>query len=418
MLKFHNSAIITPRFIKPKAKGVAMFKVKTLNKIAPIGLNQFPTQLYQVADDIQQPDAILVRSHSIHEFNFPHSLKAVGRAGAGVNNIPLNTLTQLGIPVFNTPGANANAVCELVIAGMLLASRHICEGWHYVQQLALNDAELHTHIEQNKKQFSGFELMGKTLGVIGLGSIGVKVANAANHLGMRVIGYDPTITINRAWELSANVQQAHSIEDLLKHSDMVTLHVPLLDATRNMINAERLQLMKPTAVLLNFARDGIVDNHALLAALNAKHIAKYVCDFPSEMLRHPAVISLPHLGASTREAEENCAVMLAKQIRNYLEQGAITHSVNFPTVETPRIYSGVRLAIVNANIPNMVAQISSTLAKAGLNIISLLNKSRDDIAYTLLDIPCEVGQSVLDEISSINGVIQLRCLTPYLEPSG
>lgn len=391
---------------------LTMFKVKTLNKIAPVGLNHFPTQLYQVSEDMLHPDAILVRSHSIHEFDFPPSLKVVGRAGAGVNNIPLATLTRLGIPVFNTPGANANAVCELVIAGMLLAGRHICEGWNYVRQLQGSDTELNRQIEDHKKQFVGFELMGKTLGVIGLGSIGVRVANAANQLGMQVIGYDPTITVNRAWELSSDVKQARSIEEVLKSSDLVTLHVPLLNDTRHLINAESLKMMKSTAVLLNFSRDGIIDNEALLAALNAKQIARYICDFPSALLKHPAVICLPHLGASTREAEENCAIMLAKQVRNYLEYGAIAHSVNFPTVEASRIDSGVRLAIVNENIPNMVAQISSTLAKAGLNIVSLLNKSRDNIAYTLLDVPSQIDPHTLGEISQIEGVIQLRCIAP------
>jgi len=389
-----------------------MFKVKTLNKIAPVGLDQFPSELYQIADNIQQPDAILVRSHSIHDFEFPTSLKLVGRAGAGVNNIPLPTLTNLGIPVFNTPGANANAVCELVLAAMLMASRNLCEAWDYVRQLDLGANDFHQQIESQKKRFVGFELWGKTLGVIGLGSIGVKVANAANYLGMRVIGYDPDITVRRAWELSSNVEQANCLEDVMKFSDFITLHVPLIEATKNVINHDRLTLMKSNAVLLNFARDGIVDNHALLATLKENKIRRYVCDFPNPILNHANVISLPHLGASTQEAEENCAVMLAKQVRNFLEYGAISHSVNFPAVDAMPFTSGMRLAIVNANIPNMVAQISAKLAQAGLNIISLLNKSRDDIAYTLLDISEQVETITLQEIKKIEGVMQLRCLTP------
>lgn len=386
-----------------------MFKIQTFNKIAKIGLNQFPTELYEVSPDIQQPDAILVRSQSLHEMNIPASVKVIGRAGAGVNNIPVAALTKIGIPVLCTPGANANAVSELVLAGMLIASRNLCHAWEYVRKLQGDDAALHVNIEQDKKQFIGSELLGKTLGIIGLGSIGVRVANAAIHLGMRVIGYDPTISVSRAWELSSNVIQAHNMEELLSQSDFVTLHVPLMDETKKMINAVRLQAMKPHAVLLNFARDGIVDNHALLEALNHNKLAAYVCDFPSAALKdHPSVISFPHLGASTKEAEENCAVMLAKQVRSYLEYGAIINSVNFPTVEVPANYTGVRLAVVNANVPNMVAQISAQLGEAGLNILSLVNKSRDEIAYTLLDVEGSVDDKILSEIAAIQGVLQVR----------
>jgi D-3-phosphoglycerate dehydrogenase len=386
-----------------------MFKIQTFNKIAAKGLNQFHPKLYEISPDVQYPDAILVRSHSMHDLPIPSSLKVIGRAGAGVNNIPVSNLTKLGIPVFNTPGANANAVRELVLAGMLLASRHLCQAWDYVRQLQGDDESLHAEIEQHKKQFIGTELLGKTLGVIGLGSIGVKVANAALHLGMDVIGYDPTITVNRAWELSSSVRQAHNIEDLLVHSDFVSLHVPLLDATKHMINPERIRAMKSNVVLLNFARDGIIDNQALFDALNEKKVARYVCDFPCVLLKnHPSVISLPHLGASTHEAEENCAVMLARQVRHYLEYGTITNSANFPTIEAPHHYQGVRIAIVNANVVNMVAQISSKLAAVGLNIISLINKSRDEIAYTLLDVQGDVSKQVLDEIASVEGIIQVR----------
>ncbi len=388
-----------------------MFKVQTFNKIAEKGLSQFPDELYKVSPDIQDPDAIILRSQSLHDMTIPGSVKAIGRAGAGVNNIPVEAMTKLGIPVFNTPGANANAVSELVIAAMLIATRHLCAAWDYVRHLKGDDAELDALIEQNKKQFSGHELMGKTLGVVGLGSIGVRVANAAIHLGMRVVGYDPTISVNRAWELSSNVIQAHHVNDLLEEADFISLHVPLMDATRHMLNQSNLKFMKPNAVLLNFARDGIVDNAAMLAALNQKAFAAYVCDFPNALFKdHPSVICFPHLGASTSEAEENCAVMLAKQIRNFLEYGAIAYSVNFPSVEVSQNYSGERIAIVNRNVPNMVAQISHVLGEAGLNILSLVNKSRDDIAYTLLDVQGEVTSQELNAIASIGGVLQVRKL--------
>ncbi len=390
-----------------------MFKIQTLNTIAAAGLEQFPRELYEIASEMHLPDAILVRSHVMHELPIPNSVKVIGRAGAGVNNIPIAVLTSRGIPVFNTPGANANAVRELVIAGMLIASRNICQAWRYVSELKSSGAQLEHEIEKNKKQFVGFELMGKTLGVIGLGSVGVKVANAATHLGMRVIGYDPTISVNRAWELSSTVQQAHNIDDLLMKSDFVSFHVPLNSETKNMINSSRLHLMKPGVTLLNFARDGIIDNQALIAALNEKKVFAYISDFPTTDLKnHPSVISLPHLGASTKEAEENCAVMIAKQVRDFLETGSITNSTNFPTVEIPRHSIGIRLSIVNANIPNMVAQISSKLASAGLNITSLLNKSRDDIAYTVIDISSDVSDATLNEIAAIDGVVQLRKLLP------
>jgi D-3-phosphoglycerate dehydrogenase len=388
-----------------------MFKIQTLNTIAAAGLNQFPRELYEVASEIQQPDAILVRSFNLHTAPIPTSVKAVGRAGAGINNIPVAELTKRGIPVFNTPGANANAVRELVIAGMLLASRHICAAWNYVNGLQSKTADLHKEIEQNKKQFVGFELMGKTLGIIGLGSVGVKVANAAISLGMNVIGYDPTISVSRAWELSSNVKQAHSIDDLLIEADFVSFHVPLNEATKNMINSSRLQLMKNDVVLLNFARDGIIDEHALAEALNEKKVLAYVTDFPSAELKgHPNVISLPHLGASTKEAEENCAVMLAKQIRQFLENGSIGNSVNFPALDVPQLNAGTRLVIVNENIPNMVAQISSCLASAEINIASLSNKSLESIAYTVIDMNSAINEAVLQKIKSIEGVIQLRLI--------
>lgn len=387
-----------------------MFKIQTLNTISKNGLRLFPDDQYSIADEITDPDAILVRSHAIHELPLPSSLKVIGRAGAGVNNIPVARCTEIGIPVFNTPGANANAVRELVIAGMFLASRNICQAWQYVNQLQQSDsAALDKQIENDKKQFVGFEVYGKTLGVIGLGSIGVKVANTAISLGMEVIGYDPTITVNRAWELSANVKQARSIEDLLKEADFITLHVPLNDDTRHLLNSQRIALLKKNAVLLNFARDGIIDNDALLSALNANKIHAYVTDFPDVTLKnHPRVISLPHLGASTLEAEENCAVMIAKQVRDFLENGTITYSVNFPSLDMPTNDQCHRISIVNANVPNMVAQMSAKVAVDKQNIVSLLNKSRDDIAYTLIDVNHPVSDILLKEIASIEGVRQVR----------
>ncbi len=389
-----------------------MFKIQTLNTISSTGLNQFPHDKYEVSSSFDEPDVILLRSYDLHQTTLPSSVKAVGRAGAGTNNIPVAALTERGIPVFNTPGANANAVRELVIGGMLLASRHICQAWQYVNTLKQDSRNLHEEIEKNKKQFVGIELMGKTLGVIGLGSVGVKVANAAIHLGMQVIGYDPTITVHRAWELSSQVKQMHSIDDLLMEADFVSFHVPLTELTKNMINHSRFQCMKTGVVLLNFARDGIIETQALLDALKEKKVSCYVTDFPSaELMQHPAVINLPHLGASTREAEENCAMMIANQIRQFLELGTITNSVNFPTVEAPALTGVTRLAIVNANIPNMVAQISSVLASAKLNIVGLLNQSRNDIAYTLIDINNDVPIQVLKQLAAIQGVMQVRVLS-------
>lgn len=327
-----------------------MFKIQTLSSIAAVGLNQFPTEVYKISSEETHPDAILVRSNAMHDMTFPASVKVVGRAGIGVNNIPVAALTKLGIPVLNTVGANANAVRELVLAGMLLASRHICQAWDYVRKLDCKPEELDEQIEQNKKQFAGSELLGKTVGIIGLGSIGVKVANAAMDLGMHVIGYDPTISVSRAWELSSGVQQAHSIENLLKEADFISFHVPLTPTTKNMIDAPRIALMKSNVILLNFARDGIIDNEALLAALNDKKIAAYVTDFPNNMLKnHDRVISLPHLGASTKEAEDNCAMMISKQVRDFLEKGNIVNSVNFPTIEMPTHEHSTRISIVNAN---------------------------------------------------------------------
>lgn len=386
-----------------------MFKILTLNAISENGLKQLPRDHYEVSSSEAQPDAILVRSHDMHTMTLPPTVKVIGRAGAGVNNIPVSNLTKVGIPVLNTPGANANAVRELVLAGMLLASRHICQSWDYVRQLTGNNAEIEKKVEQDKKQFVGFELLGKTLGVVGLGNVGVKVANAAIQLGMKVIGFDPTITVNRAWELSSLVKQAHHIEELLKEADFISFHIPLSEETKGMVNTHRLGQMKNGVVLLNFAREGIVDTTALHAALNSHQVSVYVSDFPNaEFNQHPQVISLPHLGASTKEAEENCAVMIVKQIQDFLENGTIVHSVNFPSIEMPRTKGATRLAIANLNIPNMVAQISSKLATQKLNILGLMNKSRDDIAYTLIDVNTGVNDTLLKELASIEGILQVR----------
>ena len=386
-----------------------MFKILTLNAISENGLNQLPRDLYEVSSTQEKPDAILVRSHDMQTMTLPQSVKVIGRAGAGVNNIPVANLTKIGIPVLNTPGANANAVRELVLAGMLLASRNICQSWDYVRQLQGSTAEIEKQVEQNKKQFVGFELLGKTLGVVGLGNVGVKVANAAVQLGMKVIGFDPTITVNRAWELSSLVKQAHHIEELLKEADFISFHIPLTEETKGMVNTHRLNQMKKGVILLNFAREGIIEKNALLAALSAHQVAVYVSDFPNaDFNQHPQVISLPHLGASTKEAEENCAVMIVKQIQDFLENGTIVHSVNFPSIEMPKTRGAVRLAIANLNVPNMVAQISSKLATQKLNILGLLNKSKDDIAYTLIDVNSEINDQLLKELSSIEGILQVR----------
>ena len=387
-----------------------MYKILTLNNISVLGLERLPRDCYEVASEIQHPDAILVRSFKMHGMEIPSTLKAVGRAGAGVNNIPVAEMSKRGIPVFNAPGANANAVKELVVAGMLLAARNLCPAWDFARSLDGDDATISKKTEEGKKRFAGFELPGRTLGVIGLGAIGVKVANVAIDLGMKVFGYDPTITVQRAWQLSSRVQQTLSVEDLLGRSDFVSVHVPLTNDTRGLLNAQRLRLMRRNGVILNFARDGIVDDAAICEAISQNRLWAYVCDFPSNALKgQDRVIALPHLGASTAEAEENCAVMVADQIRDYLENGNITNAVNFPEVVMPRV-QGYRLGFANANVPNMVAQISTALARVGLNILDMVNKSRDDLAYTLVDVATAIPDSVVDEIASITGVLAVRII--------
>ena len=387
-----------------------MYKILTLNNISVAGLERLPRDSYEVASEIQHPDAILVRSANMHDMEIPASVRAIGRAGAGVNNIPVDKMSKRGVPVFNAPGANANAVKELVLAGMLMAARNLCQGWAFARALDGDDAAISKQVEAGKKQFAGMELPGRTLGVIGLGSIGVLVANAATALGMKVIGYDPDITVQSAWKMSSDVEQATGIDDLLTRSDFVTFHVPLVDATRHMINEERLRSMKAGVVLLNFSRNGIIDDQAAVKALDEGKLYAYVCDFPSNGLKdHPRVITLPHLGASTREAEDNCAVMVAEEIRDYLENGNVRNSVNFPKVYMKR-YAGYRLAVVNENVPNMLGQISTALADAGLNIVDMINKSRGELAYTLVDVESEIGQDCVERISATAGVRAVRVL--------
>ena len=387
-----------------------MYKILTLNNISVSGLERLPRDRYEIASEIQNPDAVLLRSYSMHDWPVPASLKAVGRAGAGVNNIPVAQMTAKGICVFNAPGANANAVKELVIAGMLLAARNICTAWDYARKLQGTDAELSKQVESGKKQFVGIELPNRTLGVIGLGAIGVKVANAARALGMRVIGYDPHITVSNAWQLSSQVEQVLSVNEMVAQADFVTLHVPLNDDTRQLINAQLLKNAKPGLTLLNFSREGVVDEEALYEALRAGKLKAYVCDFPTHRLKdHPRVIMLPHLGASTEEAEENCAIMVADQVREYLEHGTVHNSVNFPEMAMPR-NGGPRLAVVNANVPHMIERISKAISGAGINILDMLNKSRGEIACTLVDTAAPVPAEVVAQIADVQGVLSARVL--------
>jgi len=386
------------------------FQILTLNKISAAGLNRLPAERYVTGSEIAEPDAIMVRSHNMHEMHIPDSVLAIARAGAGTNNVPVKKMSERGVPVFNAPGANANAVKELVISGMLLASRNIVPALQFVSGLSGDDAALHKQVEEGKKHYAGTELRGRTLGIIGLGAIGCLVADAAIGLGMNVIGFDPEITVDAAWSLPSQVRKANGIEDLLRHSDFVTLHVPLLDATRKLIDEKRVQAMKQGSVLLNFSRDAIVDEAAVLAGLENKHLRCYVCDFPTNGTQNnPRVIALPHLGASTREAEENCAVMVAEQLRDYLEHGNIVNTVNFPSVGMPR-ESNYRVAIANANVPNMLGQISTTLADAGINIHNMVNKSRGDMAYTLVDVDSPLPQPLIEQIAAIPGVLMVRDL--------
>jgi D-3-phosphoglycerate dehydrogenase len=390
---------------------VRHYRVLTLNSISNVGLKRLPEANYTVGTDIANPDAILVRSHDMHGMEIPPSVKAVGRAGAGTNNIPVAMLSRRGVPVFNAPGANANAVKELVLAGILLAARNLVPALRFVENLKADQPSLETTVEEGKKQFAGIELPGHTLGVIGLGQIGSLVADAAIKLGMQVIGFDPELTVDAAWKLSSQVRKAHSIEEVLRAAEFVTLHVPLTAKTRNLIDATRIRAMRHGAVLLNFAREAIVNEEAVAQALAEQRIKLYVCDFPSlTLLGQPHVLALPHLGASTRQAEENCALMVVDEVRDFLENGNILNSVNYPDVTMMR-ESAYRLGIANANVPNMVGQMSTTMAAAGLNIHNMINKSRGEMAYTLVDVDSEIPPQVCRNIAAINGVLSIRDLS-------
>jgi D-3-phosphoglycerate dehydrogenase len=390
------------------------YHILTLNQISSLGLDRLPAARYQVGKQFDAPDAILVRSADMHKMSIPASVRAIGRAGAGTNNIPVAELSKRGVPVFNAPGANANAVKELVLAALLIAARNLVPALSYVAALDPQAADLAKQVEEGKKQFAGIELPQRTLGVIGLGAIGSLVADTALKLGMTVIGFDPEITVDAAWRLPSSVRRANSIEELLKQSDFVSLHVPLLPATRGLLNEARLAACKPGAVLLNFARDALVDDAAVAAALGARRIDGYLTDFPSAtLLRVPGVIALPHLGASTAEAEDNCAVMVVDQIRGYLEQGNIVNAVNFPHVEMTR-ESPYRVAVANANVPNLLGQISTVLARAGLNIHNMVNKSRGEVAYTLVDTDSPIPAAVVDALAAIDGVLAVRLIPAHV----
>lgn len=387
-----------------------MFKIKTYNNISDKGLSKFSADQYSVSEAADSADAIMLRSAKLHDEPVDDSVRAIGRAGAGVNNIPVDAMSERGVVVFNAPGANANAVKELVIVGMLMAARNICDAWQYSENLEGSDAEVSKAVEAGKKQYVGFELPGRTLGVIGLGAIGVEVANAAVALGMNVIGFDPTITIKRAWQLSSDVKEMDSAEALFNECDFVTFHVPLIESTKNLLNAGRLATMKDGVVVMNFARDGIIDDDAVLAGIKSGKVNAYVSDFPAPKLKgQKRVYTLPHLGASTNEAEDNCAIMIADQLKDFLENGHIKNSVNFPNVKLSRKGDN-RLAIANMNRPDMVAQISHVLGQAGVNILHMVNESRGDLAYTLIDLEAALSDDSIQSLSAVDGVLSVRAL--------
>jgi D-3-phosphoglycerate dehydrogenase / 2-oxoglutarate reductase len=386
------------------------FEILVLNQISPAGLKRLPGDKYKCGKDLAGPDAILVRSADMHAMEIPETVRAIGRAGAGTNNIPVKAMSGRGVPVFNAPGANANAVKELVLAGMLMAARNLVPAVQFVSALDCDDETLAKRVEAEKKQFAGMELPQQTLGVIGLGKIGSLVADAAIKLGMNVLGYDPQITVEAAWSLPSQVKKAHSIEEILKTSQFVTVHVPLAPATKHLVNAKNLELMHSGSILLNFSREEIVDAKAVAKALESKKLKCYVTDFPAEALcGNPAVIALPHLGASTREAEDNSAVMVVDQVRDYLEDGNVQNAVNFPDVVMGR-ESPFRVGIANANVPNMVGQISGAMAKEQLNIHNMLNRSKGEMAYTLVDVDSPVKGSLIDQLCRIKGVLAVRYL--------
>ena len=387
-----------------------MFRIQTFNNIAVRGLNRFPREQYEVASTLQEPDAIMLRSHNLHQTPIPESVDAVGRAGSGVNNIPVEALSGRGVAVFNAPGANANAVKELVIGGLLLAARNLIPANEYLRGLNPNDPDFQKRVEDGKKRFVGFELPGRTMGVVGLGAIGVKIANASRALGMNVIGYDPKITVESAWRLEADVDRGRTVDAVISQADVITFHVPLNDQTRNILDATRVNSLKPGAIVINLAREGVVDDVALGAALDAGKIHAYVTDFPSPaLLGNPRVIMLPHLGASTVESEENCAVMIADQLRDYLENGNVHNAVNLPNMALER-KGAARLAIVNRNLPDRVGQISRVLGQKDVNIVHMINESRGDLAYTLLDVETPIDTATAEAIAGIDGVLRSRVL--------
>jgi len=387
-----------------------MFKIQTLNKIDPAGLKNFPPGQYEVSGEFQTPDAILVRSQSMHEMELPGGLKAIARAGAGVNNIPIDKCTNKGIVVFNTPGANAHAVKELVIAGLLLSSRGIAQSIEWAKTLKGKGDEVPALIEAGKKNFGGNEIRGKTLAVVGLGAIGVLIANAAQALGMEVLGYDPYISVKQAWRLSRNVKRAEGIEMLLASADYVTINIPQTPETKEYINRDKIMMMKDGVRILNFARGGLINKKDMKEALESGKVKSYITDFPDEdVLEMKNVIAIPHLGASTEESETNCAVMAVDQVRDYLENGNIVNSVNFPEAEMER-HDGPRLVIANKNVPNMVSQISSMLASQGLNIANMLNKNKADIAYNIIDVDGPAPNELVEKLSSVEGILMARII--------
>ncbi|HIO91324.1 MAG TPA: 3-phosphoglycerate dehydrogenase [Leucothrix mucor] len=386
------------------------YNILALNNISEKGLCLLPSAEYSISVEDNSPDAILLRSNNMHDYAVPKSLKAMGRAGAGVNNIPLDKMSDAGVVVFNAPGANSNAVKELVIASMLMACRNLIPGRDFAQNLEGTDEEIHKQVEAGKKNFGGFELPTRTLGVVGLGAIGVKIANAARLLGMRVVGFDPLISIENAWGLDSAVEKAKDLEQVLAESDFITFHVPLVDATKNIINADSLKMMKDNVIILNFARNGIVNDEAVCKGIESGKVYSYICDFPSNLLNgHDRVVTLPHLGASTREAEENCAIMVAEQVKDYLENGNIKNSVNLPNMEALR--KGVaRITIINRNVPDMLGQVSHILGNAHVNISQMINNSRGELAYSIVDVDSTVSQEVEMQLADIEGVLRLRVL--------
>ncbi len=386
-----------------------MYKIQTLNKISPKGLDLFPRERYEVASEIIDPDVIVVRSFKMHDMELSSNLKAIARAGAGTNNIPIEKCSEKGIVVFNTPGANANAVKEIVLASMLLASRDIIGGATWTQSIKDEGENVPSLVEKNKSNFAGCEIKGKKLGVVGLGAIGALVANSALDLGMEVIGYDPYLSVDAAWELSSKITKATGLETLLSQVDYLTIHVPLLDSTKNFINAEKFAMMREGVKIINFARGGLVDNDALKEALKSGKVSTYVTDFPSaDILGVEGIIAIPHLGASTKESEENCAVMAVEQVKDYLENGNIKNSVNLPHASMPRNAGTTRITTITQNIPSMITQISSIMAEESLNINDMLNKSRGDLAYNIIDVLGDVTDQTLSKLSQIEGVIAVR----------